>query len=289
MNVGGLVELVGRRWNILEKLRQRKYYVGELAKELGKTLPEISKNLNELEESGLLRCEQGEGRRKYCYTSDLANRILGVSIEAIQSKPKEKLEEWKISELLDILEDQSLSERLRLSYANMFHTISSEHPEAVLIHENIQELFEKAVTEPNGDEVRQELIKSMNTILPHALKNENWRYWVLEKLYPLLVKNAEDRQASEEIRSRAMSKIVQIASLCEGTTLRHQANKMLLEIWFSDDTDKNSKLGEEVRQELACLCSRPLFADVKAKAKDPKLKDKAEILLETLKMCLLPN
>jgi DNA-binding transcriptional ArsR family regulator len=289
MNVGELVELVGRRWAILEKLRERKYYVGELAKELGKTLPEISKNLNELEKSGLLQCEQGEGRRKYCYTSDLANRILGALVEASQSKPKEKLEEWKINELLDILEDQGLSESLRGSYARMFHDFCREHPEVVIIHENTQRLFLRVLTEPVCYKPAGELMRALANILPTALKDEKWGCWVLEKLYPALVKNAEDKQASEEIRSHAVSKVAQIASLSGETPLRHRAEKTLLEIWFSEDAGKNSKLEDELRQQLACLCSKHLFEAVRAKAKDPELKGKAEILLQALGECLVPK
>lgn len=67
MSIGELVELVGRRWNILQKLRLRRYYVSELAKDLGKTLPEVSKNLKNLEKNGLLQSVQGEGRLKYYY------------------------------------------------------------------------------------------------------------------------------------------------------------------------------------------------------------------------------
>jgi predicted transcriptional regulator len=288
MNTGELVELAGRRWNILDKLRLRKYYVNELAKELRKSPPEVSKNLKALEKMGLLQCEQGEGRLKYYYASDLAKRILGALDEATQSKPKEKLEEWKINELFSVLEDQNLSESLRESYARMFHNICREHPEVVMIH-NIQELFENALTEPVHDKAGRELMRAMTNVLPYMLKDEKWRHWVLEKLYPSLVKNAEDKQASEEIRSRSVSKVAQIACLSRDSSLKHQAEKTLLEIWFSEGTDKNGKLGEEVKQQLACLVSKGLFAKVRAKAKDPNLKDKAEILLQALGMCLLPK
>ena len=83
--------------------------------------------------------------------------------------------------------------------------------------------------------------------------------------------------------------MAQIASLSGETPLRHRAEKTLLEIWFSEDAGKNSKLEDELRQQLACLCSKHLFEAVRAKARDPELKDKAEILLQALGECLLPK
>lgn len=51
---------------------------------------------------------------------------------------------------------------------------------------------------------------SISYNLPHALADEKWRKWVLEKFYPPLVKNMEDTGAGDETRKLAVSKFGQI-------------------------------------------------------------------------------
>lgn len=114
---------------------------------------------------------------------------------------------------------------------------------------------------------------------------------MVQRLYPTLVKKMEDKKAGEETRLRAVARIGQIASLGPEALVKREAEKKLLEIWFSDDTEVESKLGNELRQQLACLCSIHLFEQVKTRAKgsDKNAKAKAEVLLKELKECLLPQ
>lgn len=79
------------------------------------------------------------------------------------------------------------------------------------------------------------------------------------------------------------------ARLSEDPTLKHKVQTKFLEIWFSDDTDSKTKLCEELEEQLALLCSKNLFHDINERTKDPKLKVKAEMLLEALKTCLRPS
>ena len=284
------VELLGKRWKIFEKLSKRKYYVSELAKELGKSSPEISKNLKELRKGGLVGCEQGEGERlKYCYVSDYAKRILTAIIQVTQSKPKEKLEEWQISEFLSILEDQGVSDALRLSYSKSFCRMCSEHQKEIISHEGAQRLFEKIAADPFHDKIRKDLMISLSAIL-RGLQKE-WSNWVIKRLYPIFVKKIEDKEADEEIRVWAIGRVGQLASLGIDLSVRGKAEKQFLEIWFSDDTDPESGLREKVEQQLVNLASKRLFEKVRAKANDqnPKVRNKAEVLLERLKECLLPK
>jgi hypothetical protein len=234
-----------------------------------------------------LRHEQGGGRRKYYSLTDVAERILRALDEATQSRPKERLENWKIDELVDIIEDQTVGENLRLSYSNTLHHVCSEQPEMVVGHERIQGLLWKAFAEPS-DKVAEGLIKSIDAILPFAMKDEKWTLWV-QKIYPDLLRSATDGRTSEATRLGAIRKMAQIARLSQDSPLEQKAEEALLEIWFSEDTDKDSKLGQKVREELEVFGSRRLFAHIRDRAKDPKLKDKAELLLTALSVCLLPK
>lgn len=265
--------------------------MSELARELGKSPPEISNNLKELEKNGLVKWEQKGGRLKYYCVSDYTKRILKAVIEITKSletlEPEEKLDEWQINEFLNILEDPNLSEDLRLFYSTSFHHICSKHPTEVVSYERARTFFEDVVADPLRDKIREDLKRSVSAILPHALRHEKWNNWVLGKLYPVLLENMINE--NEEIRVWAIRKVGQIAGV--ESSVEYEAKEKSLEIWFSDDTDPNSKLGKEVKQQLTDLASRRLFEDVRAKAKDQdvKIKAKAEILLKRLKDCLLPR
>lgn len=292
MKLGESLELIGKRWNIFEKLSQKKYYVTELAIELEKKPPEISNNLKQLEKSGLVEHEQKEGeRRKYYYISDYTSRILSAVKQATQPKPEAKLEKWQINEFLNILEDQNLSDNLRLSYSNSFYHICSEHPIEVITHKEARRLFEKVAADPFHDSAREDLMRSVSAILPHASRDEKWSGWVLRELYPVFVESMENEKADQEIRVWATRKVGRIASSSAHLSKTGEVEKKFLEIWFSDDTDPESELGKEVKQQLIDLTSKRLFENVRAKAKhqDPKVKTKAEILLKGLKECLLPK
>jgi hypothetical protein len=89
----------------------------------------------------------------------------------------------------------------------------------------------------------------------------------VQKLYPAFVKKFEDKEASEDTRVRATARIGQIASLGSAAPLKREAEKKLLEIWFSNDTKVDRRLGNELTQQLACLCSKHLFEEVKTKSK----------------------
>ena len=166
MELAKTIELIGKRWEILDKLSERRYYVTELAKVLGKSPPEISKNLKELEEEGLVEYAQKKGAKlKYCYTSDYAKRIVAAISQVTKSKKKEKLEEWQIDEFVTILQDENLSDNLRLSYSESFRRICSEHPEQVASHKRSQRLFQEVAADPFHDSVRKDLMRSVSAVL----------------------------------------------------------------------------------------------------------------------------
>ncbi|TET19532.1 transcriptional regulator [Candidatus Bathyarchaeota archaeon] len=289
MKLAKMVELIGKRWDILEKLSKKKYYASKLAEELGKSPPEISKNLKELEKNGLVRREQKEGERlKYCYLTDYAKKILTSINQVAQLKPETKLEKWQINELLNILEDDNLSEDVRLEYSESFRRICSEHPTEVATHRGAQRLFEKVAADPFHDKIREDLMRSLSAILRRLRKE--WSNWVLKKLYPVFVKNVGNKELDPRIREWALKRVGEIANSGIVPSKKTEVQNLCLEIWFSDDIDPETDLGKEVKQQLVNLASRDLFENIKASAKDqnPKVKAKAELLLKRLKEWLLP-
>ena len=289
MELAESIKLIGRRWNILEKLSQKKYYMSELAEALGKSKPEISKHLKELEKNGLLECKKEE-RRKYYRVSEYANKILTAINQVTPLKPKKSLDDWQMNEFLNILEDQNLSDDVRLFYSKSFQCLCNEYPTEVINHKRVQRLFEKVAADPFYDKVREGLMSSLSTIL-RKLHHKEGTNWVLKKLYPIFLKNMEDKEVNQEIRAWATCQIGKIAMSSIALPKKIEAEKKFLDIWYDDNTEPESDIGKEVKKQIVALTSRRLFKNVMSKAKDrnPKVKAKAEILLKSLNECLLPK
>ncbi len=289
MELAESIKLIARRWNIFEKLSQNKYYMSELAEALGKSKPEISKHLKELKKNGLLECKEKEGR-KYYHVSDYAKNILTAINQVTPLKPKKSLDDWQMNEFLNILEDQNLSDDVRLFYSKCFQCICSNYPTEVISNKRVQRLFEKVAADPFYDEARKGLMSSLSTIL-RKLHHKEGTNWVLKKLYPIFLKNMEDKEVNQKIRAWAMCQIGKIAMSAIGLPKKIEAEKKFLEIWYDNNTEPESGTGEEVKKQIVALASRRLFKNVMSKAKDrnPKVKAKAEILLKSLNECLLPK
>jgi DNA-binding HxlR family transcriptional regulator len=290
MEIAERIELIGKRWKILEKLSKNKYYVSELARKLGKHTPQISENLKQLEKGGLVECAQKEGEKlRYCCASDYAKKIIEAVTEITQPQPIEGLKKWQVNEFVDVLEDQELSYDLKQSYSESFRRICSEHKKEVISNERARDLFKKIAIDPFQDKIFEDLMRSLSALL-RGLRKE-WSNWVLEDLYPIFVENMEKKKKNEKTRLWAIKKVGQIASSGINSFIKVEARNKFFEIWFSNDTDPVSAFGKEVEQQLANLASEEMFKIVRAKAKDQdqKVKDKAEILLERLKECLLPK
>jgi DNA-binding MarR family transcriptional regulator len=291
MNLAESIELLGKRWKIVEKLCGKQSYVTELARELGMSKPEVCKYVRELEKNGLVEHEQKSGERvKYYFANEFTKKLFAAITEtarALESKPKKteaETEGWKIDEYLNIIEDRGLSSDVRLSFSSAFHNACTENPRDFIGNKRVQSLFEKVTANPFHDGITENLCRSVSYILPYALQDETGRQWVVSRLYPALIKNAE--KEDEKTRTWTIQQLGKVARL---TDKKDEATEKFLQIFFSDNTDPDGELGKEVRQQLSDLASKALFARLRAKAKDqnPKIKKKAEILLEGLKQLLL--
>lgn len=281
--------MIGARWNILEKLSHKKYYVHELSDELGKKAPQTSRELKELEEKGLVEHKEEKGdNHKYYYASDYAERILNAVTQVTKPEPKRPFKEWLIDEFLCILEDEKLSERLRRGYSDSFYRFCIEQSEEILSNKRARKYLEDIVANPfRYDEIN--LKRFVSAVLKYALNHEEWSDWIRISLYPIFVNNAKIGNA--EVRAWSVEKMGEIVNSVTGlngkskTEVMTSFEELVSDMWFSQDTDPDSNLGRVVMRLLTGMASRSLFekAREKAKVSDEKVRSKAEKLLEGLK------
>jgi len=292
-----VLRLMAKNWEIMNALSKKDYFGKELADKLGKSTPEICLKLKNLREKGLVKSQQRQGeRQKHFFLSDLGKRMFRAVTEAMQPEPEGKLEDWQISQLLDILGDSNISNEVRRSYSGVFHTLSAESPAQLVEHSGVRELIKKIVTDPPKDEVIMDLDRSVPPVLSCAVQHRTYRDWVLKQLYPVLVSKTSDE--SEKTRAWAVRQMGKIATLGKDPKLTLDARKKLLKLWFSDKTDATSDFGNEVKEQIVLIAlhsgtsnAQGIFNETKTKVrdKDPKAKKKAEVLLESLKVCFLPK
>jgi len=109
----------------------------------------------------------------------------------------------------------------------------------------------------------------------------------LKKLYPIFFENLKSQDAN--VRLWAAKRIGDIAGSGLELFAKKKAEKKFLDIWFSNEIDKDNNLKEEIRQQLVSLSSRQLFEVVRERARNPKNKSKAENLLKELVHCIKPK
>lgn len=212
------VELMGRRWNILEKLHQRKYYVTELAEELGKTTPGVSTDLKDLIKRGLVEFEQREGdRRKYCSLTARGKEIFSAILMATQPREKPKPEEKELASTEEIdfylnkIDAPSNEEILKMA-AEEFMILCGEY--IVTHHKRVLPFLSEKLTDPKYEIVRLNLLHSLSRI----------------------IKDARDREDLSEIKLKFEEPLKELATntaleqTSEGSALRLCAIQTLLDI-----------------------------------------------------------
>lgn len=103
-NLSPIVRLLGKRWDILERLYEHSYSASELSKELDKTLSWTSSQLNELRKAELVDFEKRADKRFKQYSlTHKGRRIYSAFVEALRPAPKGVV---KDSVEVDILLDQ---------------------------------------------------------------------------------------------------------------------------------------------------------------------------------------
>jgi DNA-binding PadR family transcriptional regulator len=279
------VELIGKKWEFLHRMSIKPYQVITLAKEMRKSPPEVCQILKRLEKEGLVESGSTEGKKLYQTTKYAAGIMAAITQSTdAQAQKEEKLEDWRLDELISILEDEKLSQGIRMSYSKVFVHVCTTHPAEVINNKSARRLLEEVVREPYCDKMNEELTKCMPYILPLVSDPKSHGNWILDTLYPIVMKNTED--ASEKVKKWSIEGLGKIGS--QSAKVRADVEKKLLEIWFSDEVDAGGDIGEEVKPLLSCLASKELFENVRLRAQvqDPKVRNKAEALLEELRNCL---
>jgi DNA-binding MarR family transcriptional regulator len=287
--LGVELELVGRRWSILKMLSKKECHVKELADELHKSAPEISLNLKELLELGLVESVRKDGKRRGGYRIAVkAKKIVDAMNKAYKEEAKSDLESWRIDKLIGILEDPRLGMDVRLSYAKTFNEACREHPTEMVNSQIVRQLIEKIAANPFRNKLTESIAGSVPYIVQCSLQHGEKENWVMETLYPIFLKNVES--GNDEVKHWAIKEIGRVAGW-GNDLIKVDVRNTLLRTWFSAAVDSKSKIQQTVRDLLAALPSQELFRELQAKARDPKpkIKAKAESLLKELSCCLLQN
>jgi len=290
-NTNTLIKLLGKRWDILEELYQSESSNSpkELAKKLGKTLPWVSTQLNELREAGLVYFAKSKDQRlKHYHLTEQGRTIFKAIIDANPTNNKdEELEEWQINAFLDVIEDEKLSKDLRLSYSEDFLKLCQKSCSKLMRHEKVKALFLNIARKPPSDEVGIKLKSAINVITSDWLRDTETGDWVLKNLFPILLSHMKDA-TEENTKKWAASNIGNIARIGP-IPIKNQAEKSIIDAYFLDDVGVESELSKELQQQLAWLTSKSLFEKIKNRAESENLtvKTKAETLLKEMKKLLL--
>jgi DNA-binding MarR family transcriptional regulator len=289
------VTLVGKRWEVLERLSERRHYVSELASELGRKVPEASVQLQELLDAGLVAFEQYEGdRRKYYHLSDRGSRIYGALVEAASVRDERPgFEDWRGEEILGIVLDEGLPESLRISYCEEFVKICRDYPSWIVENEGARSLFERIASEPptDRDRVLRELRKGFGAVLIHLVERKERMDWVWGEIYPSLLRHVERNMGSRgETLSWALRVIGDLAGAA-GEEQRGRIRTDLLELYFNDRARGDGEASRMMIQVLKGLFSRSMLAEAKSRAKEesPSVRLKGVKLLQGLRDCMTPE
>lgn len=291
-----LVKIIYRRYEILKELfPDREYTLTELASRVGMDPGNLSRYITSLERNKLVRAEEKERERgrpfRYVKLTDGVKKIIASFIEATQQKPEKKteMEKWKIDTYINMIKDSELSEELRYSVANRFFGLfsPSENFASLVRLKRVQELFEETIANPPiDDKVGERLRATVRTSMARLVGDEKTRKWVLEKLYPHLIKHVEDSE-NQTIWKWALSMMGDIARLADDSKIQNSIIDKIFAIYFNEDVALDVKREEIARNELTWLVSdskKLLFERVvtKAKSTNPIIRERAEVLLKKL-------
>lgn len=289
------VNLVGKRWDIIEKLSERSYYVSELASELGRKVPQASVYLQELLDGGIVAFEQrGGDRRKYYSLSDKGFRIYRALVEATSMGDEGPgFEDWMVEEILGIVFDEGYPSSLRISYCEEFVKVCRNYPSRIVENEGVRSLLERIASEPptDRDMVLRDLRKGFSAVLAYLAEMKEKEDWVWGVIYPSLLGHVRMNVSSRvETLSWALSAIGDLARAA-GEEQRGRIRADLLGLYFDDRARGDGEASRIMVQVLKGLFSRSMLAEAKTRAKEesPSVRLKAVKLLQELRDRMTPE
>jgi len=314
------IRLVGKRWEILEKLlppprirTDGTDHVGKpeleekfeptltfLAKELKKDASEVSRHLNELHTAELTYYEQ-KGRAKHWHLTE-EGRIFGYqilgAIERIklfkEQKAQIKVELWKIDQCLEAIDDEGLSEDLRQAFAYRLFDLVNAWPVPTLEKcERLKRAFKSWVERPSiSDKIWERKRAMLSVSMARLASDEKTREWVLSVLYPNLIRLLDHE--TSDIQIWAIRLLGDVARLSDRE--RKEIVRLFLDTFLNPATKLPEREGEKSKAEGLVLELIQTFGVLsqqekvellnelkdKAKSNDEMVKRKAEWLLDRM-------
>lgn len=289
-----VAKLLGKehRYAILRKLFPTgKRYVTQLASELDIERRNLGRYLEELRKADLVKFteeQRSEGGKPYRYyrLTDSGEKIVSTYMNITTEVHERKPERWQIDKIVQLLKDESLSVNLRETAVNRFFSFCQDNPTYMTENEEVQGILEDTVEKPTQleEKLGARLRASVSTSFPRLLADDDRRRWALEKLYPALVKCLKDKTKDDNIRRWALRLIGDVCRIRSNRQIQKEAREKIFEVYFSSETNSDSRLGEEAKRELVELTSEDLFEDIqqKTESEDKLERIKAEILIDEM-------
>jgi len=289
-----LAKLLGKKHRyaiLLEMYPDKKSYVTELASALDIDRRNLGRYLEELRKKDLVIFTEeqrlvGGKPYRYYHLTDSGKKIVFTFIDVTTEANGLEPEKWQIDKLVQLLKDEMLSDNLREITVHRFFSFCQDNPIHMTENEKVRKIFEDTVENPTqfDEKVGGRLRASVSTSFPRLLADNDKGKWALAKLYPSIVRCLEDKTKDDKIRTWALRLIGDACRIVSDQRMQKEAREKIFEIYFSSETNSDSKLGEEAKRELLELTSKDLFEKVHEKAQsDDKLeKIKAETLIEEM-------
>jgi len=289
--------VLGRRWDTLLKLGERRWYISELADELKKTKTEELKHLDELEKAGFAKSER-DGRRKYYSLTDKGRRIFEFFMELERQPEGPRLRDINRSEVercLIALDSEKLrNENIRSKLAIRFSHLCGQGYR-VWKHGRVLEIFKKMVEKPEMFEgqVGGRFRIAFEDALRYMME-DNQLPLVMEQLYEGIEKSIRNPNLDDGSRSFAASLMKRV--------FWHNKKKQddILKITLDTIFDNRLSKGTHTYNQLKDIIQTYLTPDLEAKrdkifylllekanSNDPNTREKAEDLIDPfINLCL---
>ena len=289
-----LAKLLGKKHRyaiLLEMYPDKKSYVTELASALDIDRRNLGRYLEELRKKDLVIFTEeqrlvGGKPYRYYHLTDSGKKIVFAFIDVTTEANGLEPEKWQIDKLVQLLKNEMISDNLREIAVHRFFSFCQQTPIYMTENEEVKKIFENTVENPTqfDENVGQRLRASVSTAFARLLADDDRGKWTLANLYPSIVRCLEDKTKDDKIRAWALRLIGDVCRIGSDQWIQKEARDKIFEIYFSSETNSDSKLGEETRRELLELTSKNLFEKIqeKAQSNDELEKIKAVTLIEEM-------
>ena len=277
------------------------FTLSDLQNSSGKDIGYLSRLADKLVKLGILveseKPKEGGGRPyRVLSLSPLGFKLLNAIKEATKPPEETKIlvDPWKIEECINLIEEDLWSEDIRYKFANeLFELVRYDPVQALEKSSVLKKRFEEWVANPPTDEKVGERIRAtISNSLPRLLQSQSTRAWVLNQLYPKILKLFN--HSNPAIKLLAIGLLVNIAI---NTDRRKEVGELFLNHLLTKTLEelRQDKLTRETLIQLSGIVGglnkdqkKSLLDDLKAKAKlNEDMKQKVEYILDTLMTSIL--